>query len=165
MGFDVLDMFAKKHGVRMRRKYCRALVGDARILGEEFMLAKPQTFMNSSGEAVREILVRQKLMPPFLMVVCDDVNLPLGKLRLRQRGSAGGHHGLTSIIESVHSSDFVRLRIGVGVGPNHRDVIDHVLGKFHKQEQALVDETLLRAVACLDSIIADGIEVAMHKFN
>ncbi|MEI6916624.1 MAG: aminoacyl-tRNA hydrolase, partial [Armatimonadota bacterium] len=70
VGFDVLDMFAKKHGVRIRRKYCRALVGDARILGEEFVLAKPQTFMNSSGEAVREILVRQKLMPPFLMVVC-----------------------------------------------------------------------------------------------
>ena len=165
VGFMALDLFASRTHARVRRRWCRSLVGDARISGREFILAKPQTFMNASGEAVREILMRSKTGPPDLLVICDDVNLPLGTIRLRARGSAGGHHGLESIIHCLHSSDFARLRIGIGEGRNGRDVIPHVLGRFHKSEQKRVDEVLARSVDCVELLISDGIEAAMNAFN
>lgn len=165
IGFAVLDAFAGRHGARVRRRWCRSLVGDARITGESFLLVKPQTFMNASGEAVREVLMRSKKKPGDLLVISDDVNLPLGTIRLRPRGSAGGHHGLESIIHCLRSSDFVRLRIGVGEGRSSRDVIPHVLGRFHKTEKKLVDEVVARSVDCVEMLISDGIEAAMNAYN
>lgn len=165
IGFDILDLFAKEHGARIRRRWCRALVADARIMGEEFILAKPQTFMNSSGEAVREICMRAKIDPSAVMVVCDDVNLELGRLRLRPHGSSGGHHGLESIISCLRSQEFARLRIGVGEGPNQKDVVDHVLSRFHKRESDTVADIQRKSVDCLNMTIAEGIEKAMNRFN
>lgn len=165
IGFDVLDEFASRHKSRIRRKYCRALVADISVSGQRIILAKPQTFMNSSGESVREILMRCKLSPSELLVVCDDVNLPLGKLRLRPKGSAGGQHGLESIINCIRSNEFARLRIGIGEGHNPRDVVDHVLSRFHKAEVKLVDEVKQNACDCIDTVITETIELAMNRFN
>lgn len=165
IGFDVVDLFARAHGTRVRRRWCRSLVADVKIYGEDFILAKPQTFMNSSGEAVREICLRAKIDPASVLVVCDDVNLELGCLRLRARGSSGGHHGLESIINCLRSQDFARLRIGVGVGTNQKDVIDHVLGRFHKSEARAVADIQQASVDCLNMTIQEGIERAMNSFN
>ncbi len=165
IGFEVLDHFAARHGARVRRRYCRSLVAEVTILGEKFMLAKPQTFMNNSGEAVKEIITRCSIDPAAILVICDDVNLPPGKIRLRPKGSAGGHHGLESIIACTKRQDFARLRVGVGEGNNHNDVIDHVLGRFHKSEKAVVEDAIERAVECLDTIIEQGIEAAMNAYN
>lgn len=165
IGFDIVDTFAARHGSRLRRRWCRAVVGTVRIGGEEYLLAKPQTFMNHSGESVREILMRSKLDIRDALVVCDDINLPLGKMRLRARGSAGGHHGLESIMQCTRSSDFARLRIGVGQGRGGAHTVDHVLGRFHKAEKACVRQIAGLAVDCIDTIIAEGIEAAMNRFN
>lgn len=165
VGFDVVDEFARRHGTRLRRKWCRALVAEVRLFGEPFMLAKPQTFMNLSGESVREILMRTKSQVAEALVVCDDVNLSLGRLRLRPSGSAGGHHGLESIIHCTRSQEFARLRVGVGEGSNRSDVVDHVLGRFHKVEQKRAAAVIQAAADCLDATIRDGIDAAMNHYN
>lgn len=165
IGFEVVDRFARRHGARLRRRWCRSLVADLRIRGEEFLLAKPQTFMNLSGEAVRELLLRTKAAAADMLVVCDDINLPLGRIRLRPSGSAGGHHGLESIIACIRSQDFPRLRVGVGEGNNRQDVRDHVLGRFHRSERRLVEDVIETAADCLDSAVQEGLHIAMNRFN
>ncbi len=165
IGFEVVDRFARRHGARLRRRWCRSLVADLRIRGEEFLLAKPQTFMNLSGEAVRELLLRTKAAAADMLVVCDDINLPLGRIRLRPTGSAGGHHGLESIISCIRSQDFPRLRVGVGEGNNRQDVRDHVLGRFHRSERRLVEDVIETAADCLDCAVQEGLHIAMNRFN
>ncbi len=165
IGFEVVDRFARRHGARLRRRWCRSLVADLRIRGEEFLLAKPQTFMNLSGEAVRELLLRTKAAAADMLVVCDDINLPLGRIRLRPSGSAGGHHGLESIIACIRSQDFPRLRVGVGEGNNRQDVRDHVLGRFHRSERRLVEDVIETAADCLDCAVQEGLHIAMNRFN
>lgn len=165
VGFDVLDLFAHRHGIRIKKRYCQALIADLRLDDEKFLLAKPQTFMNNTGEVVRDILQRMKIDSSSVLVICDDVNLPLGKIRLRPRGSAGGHHGLESIIDCTHSQEFARLRVGVGEGKDKTDVTDHVLGRFHKAEMSTLTDTLKRSVDCVDMIIIEGIEAAMNAHN
>ncbi|BCW98726.1 MAG: peptidyl-tRNA hydrolase [Armatimonadota bacterium] len=165
IGFEVVDRFARRHGARLRRRWCRSLVADLRIRGEEFLLAKPQTFMNLSGEAVRELLLRTKAAAADILVVCDDINLPLGRIRLRPSGSAGGHHGLESIIACIRSQDFPRLRVGVGEGNNRQDVRDHVLGRFHPSERKLAEDVIETAADCLDCALQEGLHAAMNRFN
>lgn len=166
IGYDVVDLFASWYGVKLKRKWCRARVGDVTINGETYICAKPETYMNHSGEAVQDILYRtKKITPGAVLVVCDDINLPLGRMRLRPGGSAGGHHGLESIIRCIRSQDFARLRIGVGVGSNSRDVVDHVLGRFHPGERDLARKMVKLGAMCLKSVIEDGIQAAMNTYN
>lgn len=166
IGYEVLDLFAGWYGVKLKRKWCRARVGDVVVNGETYVCAKPETYMNHSGEAVQDILYRtKKITPAAVLVVCDDINLPLGKMRLRPSGSAGGHHGLESIIHCIRSQDFARLRIGVGVGGNRRDVVDHVLGKFAPGERELARHMVKLGAMCLKSVIEDGIHAAMNTYN
>lgn len=162
VGFDVLDIFAKRRGIRILSRQHRALVGRFEHAGEEIMLVKPQTFMNDSGDAVGAIARKYRLQPADILVVYDDIDLPLGKLRIRMRGSSGGHKGMNSIIHSLGSCDFPRMRIGIG---RSGDAIDHVLSRFSRREREVIDPALQSAADALETILDEGIEAAMNKFN
>lgn len=162
VGFDVLDVIAKRKGIRILSRRHRALVGSFDLDGEEVLLVKPQTFMNDSGAAV-ELVVRKHGLPlENIIVVCDDIDLPVGAIRIRRKGSSGGHKGLQSIINRLHSSDFPRIRIGVG---REGDAIDHVLSRFSKKDREVIEVALERAADAVEMILSAGIEPAMNEFN
>ena len=136
----------------------------ARVRSRDLLLAKPMTFMNESGQAVGELLRYFKIDVADLLVVVDEVQLPLGKLRARARGSAGGHNGLKSVIQHI-GDEFARLRLGVGRGDARRDLADHVLAKFEKDEAADVGRMIERATDASDVFVTDGIAAVMNQFN
>ncbi|HEY0876172.1 MAG TPA: aminoacyl-tRNA hydrolase [Vicinamibacterales bacterium] len=165
IGFDVLDVLARRHGAQweMGPRGIEALVG--RWRSHDTVLAKPLTFMNLSGGAIVALLQFYKIDPADLLVVVDDVNIDLGRLRLRPGGSAGGHNGLKSVIGSLGSDQFARMRIGVGRGDNRRDLADHVLAKFDADERAIVAEMVDRAADAIELFIAEGIGPVMNRYN
>jgi PTH1 family peptidyl-tRNA hydrolase len=162
VGFDVLDELASRWGVRFRSWKSLADVAVAREQGA--LLAKPQTFMNASGEAVQRIAAFHKLMPPDVLVVVDEVQLPLGRLRLRASGSDGGHNGLKSVIQHV-GREFPRLRIGVGRGDPAWNLADHVLSRFDAEERAVVERSVMRAADAIELFLARGLSEAMNRYN
>jgi PTH1 family peptidyl-tRNA hydrolase len=164
IGFMIADRFAKGHDMKFARRRFNAEVAEGEVAGERVAVIKPQTFMNSSGEAVSKFFSFYKVAPQDLLVIYDDLDLPLGKLRLRPRGSAGGHHGMESIIARIGTTDFPRLRVGIG-RPNPDADIDHVLGEFAGDEFRIIDETLERGVRAIDVWLAEGIAPAMNKYN
>ena len=164
IGFMIADRCARAHEFDFARKRFNAQIAEGSIGRQRILLAKPQTFMNLSGDAVGKLFAFYKIAPHDLLVIYDDLDLPLGKMRLRSRGSAGGHHGMESIIARVGTSDFPRLRVGIG-RPNPDADIDHVLGSFDADERAVMDETFARAVGAIDAWLADGIAAAMNRFN
>ncbi len=170
VGFLIVERFARAHAFNFARKRFNAEIaegtlGDTRVMTEvTLVIAKPQTFMNLSGEAVGKLFAFYKIAPHDLIVVYDDLDLPLGKMRLRPQGSAGGHHGMESIIARIGTSNFPRLRVGIG-RPNPDADVDHVLGNFDADEHDVMDETFVRAVEAIDTWLVDGITKAMNKFN
>ncbi|MDR0838877.1 MAG: aminoacyl-tRNA hydrolase [Oscillospiraceae bacterium] len=165
-GFMVCDELAKKLGVRVDRLKFKALTGTCDIAGTKVLLMKPQTFMNLSGDAVREAMKFYKIPPERLLVVSDEAALPAGKLRIRRSGSAGGHNGLKDIIAKCGGEGFPRLRVGVGSPENpEMDLADHVLGAYHGRELEEAQETARRAADAVVCIVSEGAERAMEKFN
>jgi PTH1 family peptidyl-tRNA hydrolase len=162
IGFAVLDELARRAGVAYEAAPVEALTARWRV--RETMLAKPMTFMNASGEAVGALLRYFKIEQSDLLVVVDEVQLPLARLRARARGSAGGHNGLKSIVAHL-GEDFARLRIGVGRGDARRDLADHVLAKFDEDEAADVERMTSRAADAAETFIASGIAAVMNGFN
>ena len=165
IGFEVVDAFARLHGIAVTKKDNQALVGDGRVGETRVYLMKPQTFMNLSGQAVQAFLRQKPLALTDILVVADDIALPVGKLRLRADGSAGGHNGLKSLIAHLHSQSFPRLRFGVGAPRDPSVQIDFVLGRFTRAEERDIEDATARAVGALETWISDGIEQAMSKFN
>lgn len=165
IGFLVVDEFARRSNISVTRRDFRALSGDGRVGESRVFLLKPQTFMNLSGESVGSFLRQKPLALSDIMVVTDDIALPLAKLRLRASGSAGGHNGLKSLIAHLHSAEFPRLRFGVGAPRDASVQIDYVLGTFSRGEMKEVEEGVDRAVVALETWLSDGIEPAMNKFN
>ena len=163
VGFSVIDALAKRHRVRVSRRMCGALVGLTTIRGEEVALAKPQTFMNLSGGAVALLGRRLNAPPDNIVVIYDDAALPPGRIRIRPRGSSGGHKGMKSIIESLRTQDFPRLRIGIG--SMRGDAVNYVLSKFSRAELALVKPSIQSAADAVDVMVSDGIEAAMNRYN
>lgn len=166
IGFEVVDRLAERHGGDWDAapRGIEALV--ARAGGaRDLLLAKPLTFMNLSGTAVGGLLQFYKIEPADLLVVVDDVNLELGRLRARPSGSAGGHNGLKSIIGSLGSDGMARLRIGVGRGDDRRDLADHVLAKFDAHERTIVAETVDRSADAVELFVAEGIAAVMNRYN
>jgi PTH1 family peptidyl-tRNA hydrolase len=165
VGFDVLDLLARRHGLEweMAPRGIEALV--ARWRSHDTVLAKPLTFMNLSGGAIVALLQFYKIDPADVLVVVDDVNIELGRLRSRRGGSAGGHNGLKSVIGSLGSEQFARMRIGVGRGDNRRDLADHVLAKFDADERSIVAEMVDRSADAIELFIAEGIEPVMNRYN
>ncbi len=165
LGFLVVDRLADIAGVRIERPEGRALVGRGELEGQPVMLAKPITYMNLSGLAVRDLLERTGETPASLIVISDELDLPPGTLRIRTGGSAGSHKGLMSIIGAVGAEDFVRVRLGIARDDPRQDATGHVLRQFRRSELKLVDEQLDRAVEAVRTILRDGPEKAMSLFN
>jgi len=163
IGFAATDILARRHGIHVRSRRNKALVGEGMIAGEKVILAKPLTFMNLSGTAVAGLLRRCRLDFSDIVVISDDVNLPLGRLRIRAGGSSGGHKGLDSIIHNLGTTDFARVRIGIG--SSRGDIVDYVLSRFHRSERETAREATRRAADAVEAILAAGIEEAMNRFN
>ena len=165
IGFDVLDYLAAAPGVGRWRSRFESLVTEAVEGAEQVLLVKPETFMNLSGRAVRAAVDFYKLTPADLLVVCDDIALPLGKLRARAKGSDGGQKGLRNIREQLGTDEYPRLRIGVGSPGEHLDAADHVLSRFKPGERAAVDEAVAQAAQAVLLWVRQGIDVCMNRVN
>ena len=165
IGWDAVTAIADATGIALKTKECKGITGTGVIEGVKVKLVQPQTFMNNSGECVRALMDFYKIPADDILIICDDVSLPTGKLRIRAKGSAGGHNGLKSIIAHAGTSDFARLRIGVGEKPEGWDLADHVLAHFPKEEEAEVREALKKVVGAVKCILSDSVEEAMNRYN
>lgn len=165
-GFRAADAFERRTGERIRRIKFKALTADLMCGGRRVLAMKPQTYMNLSGEAVQEAAHFYKLPPERILVVCDDVSLPLGTLRLRKKGSAGGHNGLKSIIYLLNSDQFPRVKMGVGGKPHpDYDMADWVLGHFTPEEAKAMDEAAERCAEAVECVLRDGFDRAQNRFS
>lgn len=164
-GFMVLDALAEKHHISVEMKKHKGLEGKGMIGGEKVILLKPQTYMNLSGESVREAIDFYKIDPENVLVIFDDISLKPGQLRLRGKGSAGGHNGIKNIILHLKTQDFPRVKVGVGEKPPRMDLVDHVLGHFQGEDKAAMEAVLPDAVAAVETFLSDGLDVAMNRYN
>lgn len=165
IGFSVLDELAERHNIRIDTAKHKALVGKGMIGSEKVILVMPQTFMNLSGESVRAVMDFYKCTPEDIIVVYDDIDLDVGKLRIRQKGSAGGHNGMKNIIQHIGSQEFDRIRVGVGKKPDHMDLADYVLSRFGKEDLEDIRNSCSKACDAIEIIIESGAVAAMNKFN
>lgn len=166
IGFQILQTLAGMHGLSFtRQKKAKARVAEGQIRGYPVLLAKPQTFMNLSGSSVRRLSRDNGIPPDRILVVCDDLDLPVGRLRIRPEGGSGGHKGLRSIIDALGSQDFARLRVGIGRPPGSMDPAEYVLLPFADKDKTLLAETVSRAVEAVESWLVNGIVATMDSFN
>jgi PTH1 family peptidyl-tRNA hydrolase len=165
VGFMTLDLLAAARGLEFSRRQAKASIADGRFKRHKLILAKPQTFMNLAGDSVGRLVRFYRVALPDLLVVCDDLDLPQGSLRLRPGGGSAGHKGLRSIFEHLGSQDFPRLRIGIGRPPGRMDPADYVLQDMAGEERVLMDIALARAVECIQAFLTQGIQTAMTSYN
>ena len=164
VGFITLDYLAERHGIKINKIKHKALIGEGSINGQKVLLVKPQTFMNLSGNAVREVLDYYKLDPNELIVVFDDADIEMGRLRIRSGGSAGTHNGMKSIIQSIQIDHFPRIKIGIGRG-KEADLASYVLGGFGKKEKDIMEKAIDRAAGAIECLLKEGIASAMNTYN
>ena len=165
-GFLTADAAEKQYGVKINRSRFKALTAECEIGGEKVLFMKPQTFMNLSGDAVGQAAAFYKISPEHVLVVSDEMSLPVGKIRIRPKGSAGGHNGLKSIIAALSSQDFPRIRLGVGSPPHtDYDVKDWVLSVFRNEDAEQITDAAARAAAAIETYITCGPEKAMNQYN
>jgi len=165
VGFQCLDRLAQAHGLAFQRRENKALLARGQIAGVEVILAKPQTYVNLSGQAVERLARSYQVPLEDILVIYDDMDLPLGRIRLRPGGGAGGHKGVRSIIEHLGSRDFPRLRVGIGRPPGRMDPVDYVLGDFTPEERPVIEEVYERAIAAVECWLREGIVAAMNRYN
>jgi PTH1 family peptidyl-tRNA hydrolase len=165
LGFLTIDRLAAWNNIRVTRPEASALVGIGNIAGKAVVLAKPQTYMNLSGPSVKQLLAKYEIPVNRLLVVYDELDLPWTAVRIRPKGSAGGHHGIESVIRSIGSSEFPRIRMGITPGEKPRNGKEFVLRKFSKAQMQDLDELLDHTARAVESIIAEGVEMSMTKFN
>ena len=165
-GFDAIDKIADKYGCDMKKLRFKSLTGECRISGSKCLLMKPSTFMNLSGQAVVQAMNFYKVEPERVIVIFDDISLDVGKMRIRQKGSDGGHNGMKNIIYLCGSDKFPRIKLGVGKKPHPEyDLKDWVLGKFSQSDRKLIEEVLDNTVEAVELMVADRTSDAMQKFN
>jgi len=165
IGFAVVRDLAKENDIRINKKLHFSLIGKGKIAGEDVVLALPQTYMNLSGNAVSELFRAEIKDIKDLVVICDDINIELGRIRLRKEGSSGGHKGLESIIHTLGRDDFARLRVGIATDVHRGDITNYVLSPFKRKEMRNVNHVVALASETITSSIKDGIDKAMSKFN
>ena len=165
VGFMCIDHLARRWSVRLSQRRRFAVLGQGKLEGQEVVLAKPRTFMNLSGDAIRYLLSRFGATQEELLIIYDEMDLPLGRIRIRPEGSTAGHNGMKSIISVLDSQDFARVRVGVGRPADNQDEVSYVLGAFSKEEGNLVRETVDRVAEAVAVLLTDGIQQAMNKFN
>ena len=164
VGFEAIDELSTRHGITVRKRDFRSVIGEGLINGQKVILARPMTYMNLSGEAVGAIARMFKIEPKDIWIILDDVALPLGRIRLRLKGSPGGHNGLKSIQAHLHTNEYPRIRIGVGA-PVSTDLVDHVLSRFNPEEREVISEAIDRAADAVEEALECGFERAMNLFN
>jgi PTH1 family peptidyl-tRNA hydrolase len=170
-GFRCLNYFARLHSIRFDHRQCRARVGIGEVRGEKLLLAKQGTFMNLSGNSVASLVHKHNIPLSDFLVIFDDLDLPLGKIRLRQNGGSGGHKGMNSIISALGSEAFPRIRVGIGRPQAEKQsisedaVVNYVLSDFSTQEEAAIKPVIARVAEAIDYFLSQGIESAMSKFN
>ena len=164
-GFMALDALADQLGVSVEERKHKALCGRGMIGGEKVLLVKPQTFMNLSGESIRAAADFYKVAPEHIMVIYDDISLNPGQLRIRKKGSAGGHNGIKSIIACLGTQEFPRIKVGVGAKPDRMDLADYVLGHFSQIEERIMEDAAKEAGQAAQAVILDGMEAAMNRYN
>ena len=166
IGFDVIDALANANRIGMTEKKHKAIIGKGIVGGQKVLLVKPQTYMNLSGESVRELVDYYKIDETAeLIVISDDISLGVGQLRIRKKGSAGGHNGLKNIILHLGHDVFQRVKMGVGEKPKNYDLADYVLGHFSKEERKIMDDSVLDACRAIEMMINDDTDGAMNLYN
>lgn len=165
VGFQVIDCLAEKYHIEMNQKKHKAICGVGMIEGQKVLLVKPQTYMNLSGESIREALDFYKVDEEEFLVIYDDISLQPGQLRIRKKGSAGGHNGIKNIIQHLGVQVFSRIKVGVGEKPQGYDLADYVLGNFSKEDEVIMKEAYERAAQAAVEILCEGVDKAMNKFN
>ncbi|MBS5429764.1 MAG: aminoacyl-tRNA hydrolase [Lachnospiraceae bacterium] len=166
VGFDVIDTLADKYNIAVETRKSRALIGKGIIAGQKVLLVKPQTYMNLSGESIGELVSYYKVdEEQELLVIYDDVSLDVGQLRIRRKGSAGGHNGIKDIIRHLGTDVFPRIKIGVGEKPKGYDLADYVLGHFSREEREMMEEGYQKATEAVEMILAGELDEAMNVFN
>lgn len=165
VGFLVIDVLADKYNIDVSDRKHKALCGKGVIEGEKVLLVKPQTFMNLSGESIREVVDYYKIDPEDIIIIYDDISLEPGQLRIRLKGSAGGHNGIKNIIAHLGTQEFPRIKVGVGAKPPKMDLADYVLGHFSPEEQKIMDEAFGEAAEAAVMMMTTGAERAMNHYN
>ncbi len=172
VGFKCLDAFAREHGIAIKQHEARSRTGTGEVDGVKVILAKPQTFMNNSGIAVAALMRQYKLSTEDIIVIYDDLDLPLGKIRIRAKGSSGGHKGMQSIIDHIGRQDFARIRVGIAPAQSEEDssapevdAVEHVLSDFTPEEKAVMKEVYPAVAAAIHCLLTEGIAAAMNKYN
>ena len=171
VGFQCLNYFARLHHIRFWHRQCHARLGVGKISGERLLLARPGTFMNLSGKSVACLVHKHKIPLSNLLLIYDDLDLPLSKIRLRQSGSSGGHKGMNSIVSALSSEDFPRIRVGIGRPDGEKQsmsedaIISYVLSDFSRHEEEMIKPVIARVAEAIDCVLTQGITAAMNKFN
>lgn len=168
IGFVCLSHFAHRNGISLDKKQSLARTGQGKIDGETVVLARPQTYMNLSGQSVSRLLNKLKLSPDDLIIIHDDLDLPLGKIRIRSGGGSGGHNGIESVIGGLGSRDFVRIRIGIGRPPesaSEDEIINFVLSDFTPEEKKVMKKAVEEVANIIICLLAEGLEKAMNRYN
>lgn len=165
VGFAVIDHLMNEYGIALDTAKHKGFYGKGRIAGESVILLKPMTYMNLSGESVVQVANYYKVAPKDIIVVYDDINLDVGRLRIREKGSAGGHNGIKNIIAHLGTDEFPRIRVGVGMKPPKMDLADYVLSRFSKEEEALMEEGYEKAAKAMELMVEDEISQAMNLYN
>lgn len=165
VGFMVIDRLAEKYNISVTKFKNKALIGDGTIAGRRVLLVKPQTFMNLSGESIREIVNFYKIPQDRFVVIFDDTSLPEGQIRLREKGSHGGHNGIRNIIQQMGTDVFWRIKVGIGEKPSGWDLADYVLAKFDKDALPLMESGMDKAVQAVELILSRGMQDAMNRMN
>ena len=166
VGFDVIDRLSERYNIDVTTEKHRALIGKGMIAGQKVILVKPQTYMNLSGESIRSVIDYYKVDPETeLLVIYDDISLGVGQLRIRAKGSAGGHNGIKSIIARCGTQNFMRIKVGVGEKPAGWGLADHVLGRFSPEDREKFDDAVKEAVDAVTLMVQDRIDEAMNRYN
>ena len=173
IGFICLNHFARRYGIRFDKRQCQARTGSGEVAGNKVIVAKPQTYMNRSGEAVSRLMKKFRVSLDNLIVIHDDLDLPLGKIRIRPKGSAAGHKGINSIISELGNQDFTRIRVGIGRPPiaegsdesGEGDIIDYVLSDFTSEEKRVITEVIPQVSEAIYCLLTEGLTAAMNRFN
>lgn len=163
VGFDVIDVLANRHNISVSKEKFKGTCGEGIIEGKKVMLLKPSTYMNLSGESIIEVINFYKLSTSEVIVIYDDISLDVGRLRIRDKGSAGGHNGIKSIIANLKTDHFPRVKVGVGAPKNN--LIEHVLGVFDKEERVIVEKVFEASADAVEEMIANGVNSSMNKYN
>ena len=165
MGFDTINEFAKKNNINITKSKFKGLYETATIEGQKVILLKPQTYMNASGESVKEIVDFYNIKTEEIIIIYDDIDTEKGEIRIRKQGGPGTHNGMKSVVYELGTSDFARIRVGIGQPDFKLDMINYVIGKVPEEEQKILHEGVEKATEAIEEILKNGIDIAMNKFN